>query len=81
MFFEMGSGVVFAGSTTVAAPAVDDTVFSQTAVLDKPTMGAMTSQQAGDTITVAFLRGGSAVVDTCTNGLSATGATIVYQTN
>lgn len=76
-----GSGLLFAGSTTVAAPAVDGAVFSHTAVLNKPTAGAMTSQQAGDTITVAFLRSGSAGADTCTNGLAATGATIVYQTN
>ena len=76
-----GTGLVFAGSTTVAAPAVSGAVFSHTAVLNKPTVGAMTSQQAGDTITVAFIRGGSAAADTCTNGLGATGATIIYQTN
>jgi hypothetical protein len=76
-----GIGLAVVGSTTVATPAITSQVFSQATLLNKDTVGAVTSQKAGDTITIYFARGGGAVADTCTNGLNATGATIIYQTN
>ncbi len=76
-----GTGLVFSGSTIVAAPAVTGAVFSQTALLNKQTGSPMVDQKAGDMITVVFARDGSSVTDTCINAIATVGATIVYQTN
>ncbi len=76
-----GSGLIFAGSVTVAVPAANDTVFGQTVLLNKPTAGSVLNQKAGDTLTMIFARDGSDAADTCTDVLEAVGATVVYKTN
>jgi hypothetical protein len=78
---DAGHGITNATGLVYAVSPTAEKLFAHSSTLAKPTAGTITSQKAGDMLSVMFAREGTNVADTCTDALLVSGVTFTYETN